>query len=172
MVGATLLPNDTCQVFVTTTSIRYLNLTNFIPAGVITSAQGFTNALGTQASLSTLQGLGLTKGFAPAYIPPGATARLILQLISTFDPNAVSPVTITGMSFTDPLPAGLVFAPVPECVHHLPRGDPHGEYWHPGADDLRRLTAARDAVSDRGGRHRPGGRGLREPDRGGGASSR
>ncbi|MGB5199150.1 MAG: hypothetical protein WBR56_04545 [Sedimenticolaceae bacterium] len=120
MVGATLLPNDTCQVFVTTTSIRYLNLTNFIPAGVITSAQGFTNALGTQASLSTLQGLGLTKGFAPAYIPPGATARLILQLISTFDPNAVSPVTITGMSFTDPLPAGLVFAPVPNASTTCP----------------------------------------------------
>ena len=120
LVGATLLPNDTCQVFVTTTSIRYLNLTNFIPAGVITSAQGFTNALGTQASLSTLQGLGLTKGFAPAYIPPGATARLVLQLISTFDPNAVSPVTITGMSFTDPLPVGLVFAPVPNASTTCP----------------------------------------------------
>ncbi|MCG8090719.1 MAG: hypothetical protein AB2767_17135 [Candidatus Thiodiazotropha taylori] len=116
MVGATLQPNDICQVFVTTTSLRFLNLTNFIPAGVISSEEGYTNALGTQASLSTLQGLGLTKGFAPAYIPPGGTARLILELISTFDPNAVSPVTLTSVSFTDPLPAGLEFAAVPNAA--------------------------------------------------------
>jgi uncharacterized repeat protein (TIGR01451 family) len=115
LVGATLLPNDTCQLFVTTTSVRFLNLTNFISAGVISSEEGYTNALGTQASLSTLQGLGLTKGFSPAYIAPGANARLILELISTFDPNAVSPVTLTSVSFTDPLPAGLEFAPVPNA---------------------------------------------------------
>ncbi|MCG8487589.1 MAG: hypothetical protein MI756_08985 [Chromatiales bacterium] len=116
LVGATLQPNDICQVFVTTTSLRFLNLTNFIPAGVISSEEGYTNALGTQASLSTLQGLGLTKGFSPAYIPPGGTARLILELISTFDPNAVSPVTLTSVSFTDPLPAGLEFAAVPNAA--------------------------------------------------------
>ncbi|MES9852954.1 MAG: hypothetical protein ABW170_14130 [Candidatus Thiodiazotropha sp. L084R] len=116
LVGATLLPNDICQVFVTTTSMRFLNLTNFIPAGVISSEEGYTNALGTQASLSTLQGLGLTKGFSPAYIPPGAVSRLSLELISTFDANAVSPVTLTSVSFTDPLPAGLVFAPVPNAT--------------------------------------------------------
>ncbi|MES9942758.1 MAG: hypothetical protein ABW104_16635 [Candidatus Thiodiazotropha sp. 6PLUC2] len=116
LVGATLLPNDICQVFVTTTSMRFLNLTNFIPAGVITSEEGYTNALGTQASLSTLQGLGLTKGFSPAYIPAGSVSRLRLELISTFDANAVSPVTLTSVSFTDPLPAGLVFAPVPNAA--------------------------------------------------------
>ncbi|MET0029466.1 MAG: IPTL-CTERM sorting domain-containing protein [Candidatus Thiodiazotropha sp.] len=115
LVGATLLPNDICQVYVTTTSVRFLNLTNFIPAGVITSEEGYTNALGTEASLSTLQGLGLTKGFSPAYIPPGATSRLVLELVSTFDANAVSPVTLTSVSFTDPLPAGMVFAAVPNA---------------------------------------------------------
>jgi uncharacterized repeat protein (TIGR01451 family) len=120
LVGATLQPNDICQVFVTTTSVRFLNLTNYIPAGVISSEEGYTNALGTQASLSTLQGLGLTKGFSPAYIPPGANARLTLELISTFDPNAVSPVTLTSVSFTDPLPAGLVFAPVPNASTTCP----------------------------------------------------
>ncbi|MGD9171081.1 MAG: hypothetical protein PVI97_13620 [Candidatus Thiodiazotropha sp.] len=114
--GASLQPNDTCQVYVTTTSLRFLNLTNFIPAGVITSEEGYTNALGTQASLSTLQGLGLTKAFAPAFIAPGETSRLTLELISTFDENAVTPLTLSGISFTDPLPTGLAFAPVPNAT--------------------------------------------------------
>lgn len=110
LAGATLAPNSVCQVYVTTTSVKFLNLTNTIPAGAISSAQGYTNALGTTATLSTLQGLGVMKGFDPAYIGPGQTARLKIRLVSTFDPNAVSPVTLTGVSFTDALPAGMLFA--------------------------------------------------------------
>lgn len=110
LAGATLAPNSVCQVYVTTTSVKFLNLTNTIPAGAISSAQGYTNALGTTASLSTLQGLGVMKGFDPAFIGPSQTARLKIRLVSTFDPNAVSPVTLTGFSFTDVLPIGLVFA--------------------------------------------------------------
>ena len=115
LAGATLAPNSVCQVYVTTTSVKFLNLTNTIPAGAISSAQGYTNALGTTASLSTLQGLGVMKGFAPAFIGPSQTARLKIRLVSTFDPNAVSPVTLTGVSFTDVLPVGLVFAASPSA---------------------------------------------------------
>ncbi len=116
LVGATLQPNNTCQVYVTTTSIKFLNLTNFIPAMVIVSDQGITNALPTTASLSTLQGLGVAKGFEPAYIAPNEVSRLKIRLVSTFDPNAVSPTTLTGVSVTDSLPSGLVFAAVPNAA--------------------------------------------------------
>ncbi|MES9861095.1 MAG: hypothetical protein ABW157_09090 [Candidatus Thiodiazotropha sp. LLP2] len=116
LVGATLQPNSICQVFVSTTSLRFLNLTNFIPAGVISSEEGYTNAFGTQSSLATLQGLGLTKGFIPAYIPAAGTARLNLELISTFGANEISPITLTNINFIDPLPPGLVFAPIPNAT--------------------------------------------------------
>jgi uncharacterized repeat protein (TIGR01451 family) len=50
------------------------------------------------------------KGFEPAFIGPSQVSRLKIRLVSTFDPNAVSPVTLSGVSFTDVLPTGLLFA--------------------------------------------------------------
>lgn len=111
--GATLAPNATCQVLVTTTSVKFLNLTNTIPALSMTSAEGYTNPLATSASLSTLQGLGVAKGFAPAYIAAGQTTRLKVTVVSTFDPNAVTPTNLTGVSFTDTLPTGVTVVPLP-----------------------------------------------------------
>jgi len=108
--GATLAPSGTCQVYVDVTSVVFLNLSNTIPAQAITSAEGYTNAVGTTASLSTLQGVGLAKAFAPAYIAPGQTSRLRLRLISTYDPNALNPVILNNLTFTDSLPAGVIFA--------------------------------------------------------------
>jgi len=111
--GATLAANATCHVYVTTTSVKFLNLTNYIPANAITSTEGYTNSLQTSASLSTLQGLGVMKGFSPAYIGPGVATTLKFKLVSTYDANAVNPVILTGVSFTDTLPAGLVVAGTP-----------------------------------------------------------
>ncbi|CAG0949109.1 hypothetical protein BURK2_00080 [Burkholderiales bacterium] len=108
--GATLAPNATCQVYVDVTSVIFLNLTNTIPAQAITSAEGYTNAMGTTASLSTLQNVGLSKAFAPAYIAPGQTSRLRLNLLSTYDPNALNPIILDNLTFTDSLPAGVSFA--------------------------------------------------------------
>lgn len=110
LAGATLAPTSTCRVTLAVTSTKFLNLTNTIPAGAITSDQGYSNATGTQASLSTLQGLGVAKAFVPAYVTIGQTARVRLHLTSTFDANALTPTILTGVSFTDTLPAGLVFA--------------------------------------------------------------
>ncbi len=118
--GATLAPNANCQVFVTTTSVKFLNLTNTIPALSVSTAEGYTNPLATAATLSTLQGLGVMKGFAPAYIPVDGTSRLKITLVSTFDPNAVSPTIMTGVSFTDTLPTtpspGLSFKSAPSTT--------------------------------------------------------
>lgn len=105
--GATLAASQSCQVYVTTTSVRFLNLTNSIPAQAIVTDEGYTNPQGTSASLSTLQGLGIMKGFAPDFIGPDQTARLKMRLVSTFDPNAPTPVTLTGVSYTDTLPDGV-----------------------------------------------------------------
>lgn len=110
LAGATLAPTSTCHVYLDVTSVKFLNLTNTIPAGAISSAEGYTNAAGTVVTLSTLQGLGLMKGFAPAYVGPGNPARLKLRLVSTYDPNALNPVILNNATFTDTLPAGMTFA--------------------------------------------------------------
>jgi uncharacterized repeat protein (TIGR01451 family) len=110
--GARIPPDATCQVFVTTTSVSFLNLTNSIAAGAVVTDQGYTNPQGTVATLSTLQGLGVTKGFSPDVIGTGQTARLRIRLISTLDPNSATPRELTGVSFTDELPDGLFIADV------------------------------------------------------------
>ena len=116
LTGAQLAAGGTCQVSVTVTSVAFLNLTNTIPAGAVSSQGGYTNATPTSATLSTLQGLGVSKGFEPAYVAPNAVSRLKIRLANTFDPNIVNPTVLTGVSYTDQLPAGLVFAAVPNAV--------------------------------------------------------
>ncbi len=112
--GATLPANSTCSVFVTTTSVRFLNLVNTIPAGAISTTQGYTNSLPTTATLSTLQGLGASKSFTPTSISVGQTATLKIRLFSTRNPNQPNTV-LTGVSFTDSLPDGLTVAPSPNA---------------------------------------------------------
>jgi len=114
LTGATLAANATCQVKVTVTSVEFLNLTNTIPASAVKSQGGYTNAQSTSATLSTLEGLGVSKGFEPAYITPGQTSRLKIRLANTYNPNISS--ALTGVSFTDVLPAGLNFAGNPNAV--------------------------------------------------------
>jgi uncharacterized repeat protein (TIGR01451 family) len=114
--GATLAVGLTCHVFVTTTSLRFLNLTNTIPANSVTSAQGYTNPVGTSATLSTLQGLGVTKAFSPAYVVVGQVSTLEMSLVSTFDPSAPSPLVLTGLSYTDTLPVGVFIAATPNAT--------------------------------------------------------
>lgn len=116
LTGAQLGAGNTCQVTVTVTSMAFLNLTNTIPAGAVSSQGGYTNATPTSATLSTLQGLGVSKGFEPAYVAPDAVSRLKIHLVNTFDPNIINPTVLTGVSYTDQLPSGLVFAAVPNAV--------------------------------------------------------
>jgi uncharacterized repeat protein (TIGR01451 family) len=132
--GASVAIGQTCHVFVTTTSTKFLNLTNTIPANSVVSAQGYTNPLGTSATLSTLQGLGVAKAFLPAYVAVGQVSTLTMSLISTFDPNAPTPLTLTGVSYTDTLPnfggvtpgAGLLIAPTPNASTTCPGTGPGG----------------------------------------------
>lgn len=116
LTGAQLAAGGTCQVSVTVTSVAFLNLTNTIPAGAVSSQGGYTNATPTSATLSTLQGLGVSKGFAPAYVAPNAVSRLKIRLANTYDPNVINPTVLTGVSYTDQLPSGLLLAAVPNAV--------------------------------------------------------
>lgn len=112
LTGAQLAAGQACQVQVTVTSVAFLNLTNTIPAGAVSSQGGYTNTTPTSATLSTLQGLGVSKGFEPAYVAPNAVSRLKIRLVNSFDPNIINPTVLTGVSYTDQLPPGLVFAAV------------------------------------------------------------
>lgn len=114
--GASMGASSSCSITLQTTSVKFLNLTNTIPAGAISSTEGYTNPSLVSATLSTLQGLGVMKAFEPAYVAPNTVTKLKMWLVSTFDPNAPSPVTLTGVSYTDTLPAGLVVAGTPNAT--------------------------------------------------------
>ena len=114
--GAALAASSTCRVLVTTTSVKFLNLTNTIPASSIVSNAGFTNPSGTSATLSTLQGLNVMKAFSPAYVAPSQVTTLRMRLREPFDPNAPIPMTLTGVSYTDTLPGGVLIAATPNAT--------------------------------------------------------
>ena len=116
LTGATLAASQTCHITVTTTSLKFLNLTNTIPANSIVSDQGYTNPTATSATLSTLQGLGVLKAFSPAYVVPNQVSTLKMQLVSSFDPNAPAPITLTGVSYTDNLPTNVFIAATPNAT--------------------------------------------------------
>lgn len=118
--GVTMAANSSCTITLQATSVKFLNLTNNIPAGAINSEEGYTNPTQVSATLSTLQGLSVMKGFEPAYVVPNAITTLKMTLVSTFDPNAPTPMVLTGVSYTDTLPAGLVLASTPNASTTCP----------------------------------------------------
>ncbi len=120
LAGATLASGSTCVVTLQTTSVKFLNLTNNIPAGAIESFEGYTNPLLVSATLSTLQGLGVMKAFSPAYVTPATVTKLKMWLVSTFDPNAPTPLTLTGVSYTDTLPANVFVSAAPDATTTCP----------------------------------------------------
>lgn len=113
VTGVHLPPNGSCEVYVTVTSLQFLNLTNTIPAGAVTSRGGYTNAQPTSSTLSTLEGLGVSKGFTPAFVTPNQPTRLTIRLVNTF---AASRTPFTGVSFSDRLDPGLTVAPNPNAT--------------------------------------------------------
>ena len=113
ITGANIAPGNSCVTYVTVTSSKYLNLTNTIPAGAVTSQGGYTNKDPAIATVSTLEALGVSKGFTPAVIQADGTSRLKITLINTF--SSTSP-RLTGVSFTDTLPDNLLVADPPNAT--------------------------------------------------------
>jgi uncharacterized repeat protein (TIGR01451 family) len=104
LTGADLAAGGTCTVTLKVTSTVGSNLTNILPTGIVTTAQGATNSQGAQATLTALPALNVQKSFSPGSIPPGGTGRLTVTVINTNDTN------VTGVGLTDTFPAGLAVA--------------------------------------------------------------
>ena len=68
----------------------------------------------------------MQKFFAPAYVTVGQPSTLRMRLVSSFDPNAPTPLTLTGVTYTDTLPNGVfINAPAnagPTCAGTGPGG--------------------------------------------------
>ena len=92
-----------------TLTVELLNLTNTIPVSAVSTSEGYTNGLSTSASLTTLQGLGASKSFLPTTISSGQTSRLTIKVFNTRSASGPSP-RLTGITFTDSLPAGVTVA--------------------------------------------------------------
>lgn len=104
---AQIAPNSTCRVTVDVTSSQPGNLTNTIPVGSVVTSQGARNTSAASASLTNLPGLGVGKEFVPNQIEPGGISRLTITFINA------NTLTLTGLSLTDTMPAGVEIAAVP-----------------------------------------------------------
>ena len=103
--GATIAVNSQCQFSVTVTGAAAGSYTN--TTGSVSSTNGGTGNTAT-ANLTVAQPPSITKSFGATNISLNGTTTLILNLAN---PN--TNVTLTGLAFTDNLPAGLVVASTP-----------------------------------------------------------
>ena len=107
LTGASLGAGAQCTVSVNVTLNTTGTVQNLVPVGAVSTSQGVSNTLPTTTSLSAASNLGASKTFTPAIIRPGDRSRLRITVIN---PLALS---ITGLSITDNLPAGLTVAASP-----------------------------------------------------------
>jgi CSLREA domain-containing protein/fimbrial isopeptide formation D2 family protein/uncharacterized repeat protein (TIGR01451 family) len=103
--GATIAVNSQCQFSVTVTGAASGSYTN--TTGNITSTNGGTGNTAS-ANLSVATPPQITKAFGALTIPLNGTTSLTFNITN---PNTTT--ALTGIAFTDTLPAGLVIAPTP-----------------------------------------------------------
>lgn len=102
LTGGTVATNTSCTVVVNTTGVssgQYTNVT-----GHVSSTNGGTGNTAT-ANLTVASPPTITKAFGAPAIPLNGTTSLTFNITN---PNAA--VALSGLSFTDNLPAGLVVA--------------------------------------------------------------
>ncbi|HEY2393857.1 MAG TPA: hypothetical protein VGK22_21970 [Candidatus Angelobacter sp.] len=100
LTGATIAANSQCQFSVTVTGATAGQFTN--TTGAVTSTNGGTGNTAS-ANLSVAQAPAITKSFSPSAVPLNGTSALSFTINN---PNTGS--SLTGVAFTDTLPAGLV----------------------------------------------------------------
>jgi len=113
--GGTVLPQvgavpGSCSVSINVTSTIAGNLINTIPTGGLTGTGGGGTISNTTPASATITVIGvdspsINKGFAPNTIFVGEVSQLTITLNNN-DPNT----SLTGTSYSDTLPAGLVLA--------------------------------------------------------------
>jgi uncharacterized repeat protein (TIGR01451 family) len=108
LTGATIAVNTSCTVQVNVTGTASGQYTN--TTGAVSSTNGGTGNTGS-ASLTVASPASITKAFGASTIPFNGTTSLTF---SVTNPNAG--VALTGLAFTDSLPAGLVVAPTPNLT--------------------------------------------------------
>lgn len=118
-------PGNTCTItFQVTSSVPGSGTTyeNTIPAGAITTDQGVGNnsAITTGTDLTVVNAttlpVGVSKSFLPTVIQPGAASRVRITITAPPD------ISISGISITDTLPAGLVIVASPAPSETCPGG--------------------------------------------------
>jgi uncharacterized repeat protein (TIGR01451 family) len=107
--NVTLIANNTtpvnCDITFPVTSSTVGSQTNTIGAHVVTSTSGITNSAGTNASLTVLAGVAITKTFVnPSFAIGGNDYTRFLIT------NSTGTTALTGGTFTDTLPSGLALA--------------------------------------------------------------
>jgi uncharacterized repeat protein (TIGR01451 family) len=102
LTGATIAANGQCQFSVTVTGAASGQYTN--TTGSVTSTNGGTGNTAT-ANLTVATPPSITKAFGAAQIPLNGTTSLTFTITN---PN--TNLALTGIAFTDNLPAGLVVA--------------------------------------------------------------
>jgi uncharacterized repeat protein (TIGR01451 family) len=105
LTGATIAVNSQCQFSVTVTGAASGQFTN--TTGNVTSTNGGTGNTAS-ANLTVATPPTITKAFGAASIPLNGITSLTFNITN---PNTTT--ALTGIAFTDSLPAGLVIAPTP-----------------------------------------------------------
>lgn len=105
LAGASLAGGASCQYSVNVTSLTTGGITDFIPVGTITTAEGYTNSNMASTSLTTQSSMGVLKEFSPQTIPLGGRSTLTITVLNPSDDP------ITGLSVNDAFPAGMTVAP-------------------------------------------------------------
>ncbi|HEY2499791.1 MAG TPA: hypothetical protein VGK24_22240 [Candidatus Angelobacter sp.] len=103
LTGATIAANSQCQFSVTVTGAASGQFTN--TTGNVTSTNGGTGNTAS-ANLTVATPPSITKAFGAASIPLNGTTSLTFNITNP----AANTISLTGISFTDSLPAGLVVA--------------------------------------------------------------
>ncbi|HEX4427580.1 MAG TPA: hypothetical protein VH079_19420, partial [Terriglobales bacterium] len=103
--GATVAANSQCQFSITVTGAAAGQFTN--TTGAVTSTNGGTGNTAS-ANLTVATPPSITKAFGAASVPTGSTTSLTFNITN---PN--TSLALTGLAFTDSLPAGLVVAGTP-----------------------------------------------------------
>jgi CSLREA domain-containing protein len=101
--GAIATPGAICTIVVNVTGTQSGTVTN--TTGAISSTNGGTGATSNTATLTVASAANVTKSFGATKIPLNGTTSLTINISN---PN--TNVALTGISFTDNLPAGLVIA--------------------------------------------------------------
>ena len=102
--GGSLPGLGSCTLTLSATMTVNGNLTNTIPAGAVTTANGVINVDPARASLTNLPGASVGKFFSPNSIVVGSASTLTITIRNTGN------VAFTGMGLSDSLPAGLTLA--------------------------------------------------------------